>query len=117
MFDGYRISYGQKGRRALQMNKYQKSLKLVKQLNYASESDKKNEYSTDDVDESHQMLQELVDRLTVSKKPLPQKLFGVTVEVCPTCMHGVTQEETIFHKNKHCGYCGQALDWSEYEPK
>ena len=44
----------------------------------------------------------------IPKKPTPDnKYFGFGI--CPTC-------NAVFFDNstKHCGNCGQALDWSEF---
>lgn len=44
-----------------------------------------------------------------NKPKIPKVRGGRTV--CPTCQKRLR----LVHKYKHCGRCGQALEWRDYE--
>lgn len=68
------------------------------------------------VDIDWEAVDEIAD-LLLKSNALPvieAKVFGQTVSVRPLCRRGVSEEEDIFHKHNYCGFCGQALDWRNY---
>lgn len=87
------------------MNKYQEALEWLMEGN--------DPFSTE-----WDLLEELVDRAT-PKKPKIVKLFCLDITTCAGlgCGAGITKEESMFHKSKYCGECGQAIDWSGEDEK
>ena len=104
-------------------NKYQEALDEVIKTEVSSgcaccyEDDDVNVFDKDD--ESIEILQELVDRAT-PKKGERQAEEGFRPEaashmVCPTCEKPIVNVWNVYaYKPKFCHYCGQALDWEEY---
>lgn len=94
-------------------NKYQQALD-----NYSENVDYRD-YSTKTVDivnESYDILEELVNKETPKKLKSKTDKDGRLLLVCPNCgdvyMKFWSDVETITCR-KYCDECGQKLDWSE----
>lgn len=99
------------------MNKYQKALDIIK-----SEKDIECRSLDSIYEEEFDKLQELVDKVPyyeeLEAKATPKKVIDINdiefeMYKCPCCNH-----KWISNGNeKYCVNCGQAIDWSEDEPK
>lgn len=87
------------------MSKSREALKIIKSLNYASEGDKRNEWSSDDVDEAHKTIQILVER--DEPKSVIREHHLRAWGTCPVCKVNVGLP---FHI-QFCGKCGTRLVW------
>lgn len=79
--------------------------------------DTKRYYSTHTCDEVLQKLGKLEDK-EEPKKPKPVKMFGHTImRRCPVCNTRPLVDYSLYYKQKYCGNCGQAIDWSDEDEK
>lgn len=111
------------------MNKYQEALENLKvptddwesaELQLAENNDEPIEYKEQ---ESIDLLQELVDKVTPKKViKLPEKDRGYE-HICPRCeqfvgtivfeKHRDMYEHSCIEEDDYCCSCGQRLDWEE----